>query len=65
MPAFYYLFYDKTRRVTFLLKNNIIPTDRAGYPCLRGAESRYPGYFVASTTLQKSGAKARDDGCTP
>ena len=65
VPAFYYLFYDKTRNTTALLKNNIIPTDQAGYPCLRGAESRYPGYFVAATTLQKNGAKPRGDGCTP
>lgn len=65
LPPFYYLFYDKARRATFLMKNNIIPTDRAGYPCLRGAESRYPGYFVAATTLQRSGVKERADGCTP
>jgi hypothetical protein len=65
VPPFYYLFYDKARKTTALLKNNIIPTDQAGYPCLRGAESRYPGYFVAATTLQTNGAKARGDGCTP
>ena len=65
VPAFYYLFYDKARKTTALFKNNIIPTDRAGYPCLRGAESRYPGYFVAATTLQTNGAKPRGDGCTP
>jgi hypothetical protein len=65
VPAFYYLFHDQARRTTALLKNNIIPTDRAGYPCLRGPESRYPGYFVAATTLQTSGAKPRADGCTP
>jgi len=65
VPAFYYLFYDGARKTTALLKNNIIPADRAGYPCLHGSESRYPGYFVAATTLQKSGAKARGDGCTP
>jgi hypothetical protein len=65
VPAFYYLFHDQARRTTALLKNNIIPTDRAGYPCLRGPESRYPGYFVAATTLQMSGAKPRADGCTP
>ncbi len=65
LPPFFYLFHDKARRATFLMKNNIIPTDRAGYPCLRGAESRYPGYFVAATTLQRSGVKERADGCTP
>jgi hypothetical protein len=65
VPPFNYLFYDSARKTTALLKNNIIPTDRAGYPCLRGAESRYPGYFVAATTLQTNGAKARGDGCTP
>ena len=65
VPAFYYLFYDKARRTTALFKNNIIPTDRGGYPCLRGPESRYPGYFVAATALQTNGAKARGDGCTP
>ena len=43
LPPFYYLFHDKARRTTMLMKNNIIPTDRAGYPCVRGAESRYPG----------------------
>ena len=65
VPPFYYLFYDKARKATALFKNNIIPTDQAGYPCLRGAESRYPGYFVAATSLQTNGAKARGDGCTP
>lgn len=65
VPAFYYLFHDSARKATALLKNNIIPTDRSGYPCLRGAESRYPGYFVAATSLQKNDAKARDDGCAP
>jgi hypothetical protein len=65
VPAFYYLFYDKTRKTTALLKNNIIPTDKAGYPCVRGPESRYPGYFVAATSLQRNGTKARDDGCAP
>lgn len=65
VPPFYYLFYDNARKTTALFKNNIIPTDRAGYPCLRGAESRYPGYFVAATTLQTNRAKARRDGCTP
>ncbi len=65
VPAFYYLFYDGARKTTALLKNNIIPSDRTGYPCVHGPESRYPGYFVAATTLQKNGAKARGDGCTP
>lgn len=65
VPAFYYLFHDKARGTTALLKSNIIPADPAGYPCLRGAESRYPGYFVAATTLQKGGVKPRADGCTP
>jgi len=65
VPPFYYLFYDSARKTTALLKNNIIPTDQTGYPCIRGAESRYPGYFVAATTLQKSGVKTRGDGCTP
>jgi hypothetical protein len=65
VPSFFYLFHDNARKATALLKNNIIPTDRSGYPCLRGAESRYPGYFVAATTLNKSGVKTRADGCTP
>ena len=63
-PGGYYMFYWKERKMTAFTKPAIIPSTNDGYPCLRGAESRYPGYFVAATTLMRAGP-ARADGCTP
>jgi len=63
-PGGYYMFYWKERKLTAFTKPAIIPSTNDGYPCLRAAESRYPGYFVAATTLMRPGP-ARPDGCTP
>jgi hypothetical protein len=63
-PEGYDMFYWKERKLTALTKRAIIPSTRDGYPCLRGPESRHPGYFVAATTLTRPGA-VRADGCTP
>ena len=46
------------------MKRAIIPSTKDGYPCVRGSESRYPGYFVAATTLTRPGP-VRPDGCEP
>jgi hypothetical protein len=53
-PDGYHMFYWKERKLTALTKRAIIPSTRDGYPCVRGAESRHPGYFVAATTLTAS-----------
>ena len=63
-PAGYNLFYWKERKLTALTKRAIIPSTNDGYPCVRGAESRHPGYFIAATTLTKPSAE-RADGCAP
>ncbi len=63
-PGGYNMFYWKDRKLTALTKRAIIPSTRDGYPCVRGSESRYPGYFVAATTLTRPGAM-RADGCEP
>ena len=63
-PAGYNLFYWKERKLTALTKRAIIPSTKDGYPCVRGSESRYPGYFVAATTLTRPGP-VRPDGCEP
>ena len=63
-PAGYSMFYWKERKLTAFTKRAIIPSTSDGYPCLRGPESRYPGYFVAATTLTRPGA-VRADGCEP
>jgi hypothetical protein len=63
-PDGYHMFYWKERKLTALTKRAIIPSTRDGYPCVRGTESRHPGYFVAATTLTRPGA-ARADGCEP
>jgi hypothetical protein len=63
-PGGYDMFYWKERKLTALTKRAIIPSTRDGYPCLRGPESRNPGYFVAATTLTRPGP-VRADGCEP
>lgn len=63
-PAGYNMFYWKEKKLTALTKRAIIPSTREGYPCVRGPESRYPGYFVAATTLTRPGP-VRPDGCEP
>ena len=61
-PDGYNLFYWKERKLTALTKRAIIPSTNDGYPCVRGAESRHPGYFIAATTLTKP-STVRPDGC--
>jgi hypothetical protein len=63
-PDGYHMFYWKERKLTALTKRAIIPSTRDGYPCVRGPESRHPGYFVAATTLTRPGPM-RADGCEP
>jgi hypothetical protein len=63
-PAGYYFFHWRPRNLTVFFKRFIVPQSRDGYPCVHGAESRYPGYFVAATTLNHN-APARADGCAP
>lgn len=63
-PEGYRMFYWKERKLSAFFKRAIIPETKDGYPCLRGAESRYPGYFVAATTLTRP-SHVRDDGCAP
>jgi hypothetical protein len=63
-PSGYNMFYWRDRKITAMMKRAIIPSTNDGYPCLRGSESRYPGYFMAATTLTQ-GSAVRPDGCTP
>jgi hypothetical protein len=63
-PDGYRMFYWNERKLTAFTKRAIIPDTYDGYPCVRGTESRYPGYFVAATTLTRS-SPTRSDGCTP
>jgi hypothetical protein len=63
-PGGYNMFYWKERKLTALTKRAIIPSTNDGYPCVRGSESRNPGYFIAATTLTRPGAM-RADGCEP
>ncbi len=63
-PGGYDMFYWKERKLTAFTKRAIIPSTRNGYPCVRGPESRHPGYFVAATTLTRPGV-VRADGCEP
>lgn len=63
-PGGYYLFYLKERNLSAFFSRYIIPESRDGYPCVHGAESPHPGYFVAATSLSQSGP-VRSDGCEP
>src|SRR5262249_36440443 len=63
-PEGYYLFYWKERNLSVFLSRPIIPAALDGYPCIHGADSRYPGYFVSATTLLQRGT-VQPDGCTP
>jgi hypothetical protein len=58
------LSYRKERNLSVFFSRYIIPASRDGYPCVRGAETRYPGYFVVATTLNQDGP-VRPDGCVP
>jgi hypothetical protein len=48
----YYLFYWKETDMTVFFKDENVQRTSDGYPCTRSAGSRYPGYFVAGTTLK-------------
>lgn len=63
-PGGYRMFYWKEKNLSAFFKRAIIPATHDGYPCLRGTESRYPGYFLAATTLTQE-SKVRPDGCAP
>jgi hypothetical protein len=55
------LSYRKERNLSVFFSRYIIPASCDGYPCVRGAETRYPGYFVVATTLNQDGP-VRPDG---
>ena len=63
VPEKFYFFYSHEHGLLALFRDNIIPKDRAGYPC-RYDEADGPrnGYFISSTTLE-NGTPARADGC--
>ena len=48
----YYGFYWKQKDMTAIFKDENVQRTADGYPCTRGAGSRYAGYFVAATTLR-------------
>jgi hypothetical protein len=61
-PEGYRMFYWPAQNLSAFFKAAIIPHTKDGYPCLRKAGERAPGYFIAATTLtQKSDVRA--DGC--
>jgi Fungal chitosanase of glycosyl hydrolase group 75 len=63
VPEKFYFFYWHERGLLALFRDNIIPKDRAGYPCrYDAADGVRNGYFVSSTTLE-NGSAARADGC--
>lgn len=64
VPKSFYFFYWPERKLTALFRENIIPKDVSGYPCMHDGNTNYAGYFVASTTLTHD-APARADGCAP
>jgi len=65
VPRDFYLFYWRERNLTAVFRDNVIPKDRAGYPCRHNASSDFRnGYFISSTTLATNAAP-REDGCYP
>jgi hypothetical protein len=63
-PEGYRMFYWKEQKLSAFFKHAIIPHTRDGYPCLRGEDERYPGYFITATTLTQP-SRVRSDGCAP
>jgi hypothetical protein len=59
----YYGFYEKSRRVTALFNDQIIPKDDLGYPCRHGPDTPQAGYFISATTLSSKEAGTNDQ-CT-
>ena len=58
-----YLFHSAAENVTAVFNRHIIPSDREGFPCRRGARDPHPGYFIAATTLTQR--DAGEDNCRP
>lgn len=63
-PEGYRMFYWPSQNLSAFFKAAIIPHTKDGYPCLRNAGERAPGYFIAATTLTQKG-EVRADGCAP
>jgi hypothetical protein len=61
----YYGFYWKQKDMTAIFKDENVQRTADGYPCTRGAASRYAGYFVAATTLQHTADHAGADVVRP
>lgn len=67
----YYLFHSKAENLTAFFKRDIIPPTSEGYPCTFGPKARFPGYFVAATTLtntktpDSSAGEIAPKECTP
>jgi hypothetical protein len=57
----YYGFYWKQKDMTAIFKDENVQRTADGYPCTRGASSRYPGYFVSATTLRHAADHAGAD----
>lgn len=57
----YYGFYWKQKDMTAVFKDENVQRTADGYPCTRGAGSRYAGYFVAATTLRHTSDHAGAD----
>lgn len=61
----YYGFYWKQKDMTAIFKDENVQRTADGYPCTRGAGSRYAGYFVAATTLRHAADHAGADADRP
>jgi len=61
----YYGFYWKQKDMTAIFKDENVQRTADGYPCTRGASSRYAGYFVAATTLRHGADHAGADAVRP
>lgn len=51
----YYFFYWKQKEMTVFFRHENVPRTFDGYPCTRSNSSRFPGYFVAATSLKHDG----------
>lgn len=65
VPKEFYFFHWRERGLTAFFKDNIIPKDKAGYPCrYQASDGPRDGYFISSTTLEND-SEPRGDGCAP
>lgn len=62
-PEGYYFFFWKEQNLSAFFKQDVIPQTWEGFPCVQDDSSRYPGYFVAATTLRQQGP-TQPDFCT-